>query len=59
MNGPVIAAGASFAVTVLIGFIAGVLIAQRSGQPLWALVGFFVGLGVGAYAAIRLILQGK
>lgn len=55
----VIGAGASFAVTVLLGLLAGIWLAGRTGQQLWVLGGLFAGLAIGGYAAFRLILRGN
>jgi F0F1-type ATP synthase assembly protein I len=54
---PVLAAGGTFAGTVLLGLLIGILIAQRTGQPLWTLAGLLVGLGIGGYSAVRLLLR--
>jgi hypothetical protein len=57
--GAIIGAGASFAVTVLAGLLAGIWLAGRTGQQLWVLGGLFAGLAIGGYAAFRLILRGN
>lgn len=57
--GTIIGAGASFAVTVLAGLLAGIWLAGRTGQQLWVLGGLFAGLAIGGYAAFRLILRGN
>jgi len=55
----IIGAGASFALTVLAGLLAGIWLAGRTGQQLWVLGGLFAGLALGGYAAVRLILRGN
>jgi len=55
----IVGAGASFAITVLAGLLAGIWLAGRTGQQIWVLGGLFLGLGVGGYAAVRLILRGN
>jgi hypothetical protein len=52
---PVLAAGGTFAFTVLLGLGAGLLIAQRTGQQLWVLAGLFAGLALGGYSAFALL----
>lgn len=54
---PVLAAGGTFAVSGLAGLGAGILMAQHSGQPLWAVGGLFVGLALGAFTAFQLLRQ--
>lgn len=54
---PVLAAGGTFAVTVLLGLFAGVAIGRHTGQPLWALGGLLAGVGIGGYSAVRLLLR--
>ncbi len=51
---PVIGAGASFAGAVLLGLVAGIWLAGRTGQQLWVLGGLLVGIIVGGYGAYRL-----
>ncbi|HUA09370.1 MAG TPA: AtpZ/AtpI family protein [Candidatus Acidoferrales bacterium] len=53
----VLTAGSTFAVTVLGGLLLGVAIGERTRQPLWALAGLFVGLGIGGYSAVRLLMR--
>ena len=48
---PVLGAGGTFAISALLGLVAGLLIAQRSGQPMWTLGGLFAGLAVGGFSA--------
>jgi F0F1-type ATP synthase assembly protein I len=52
---PLLAAGSTFAATVIVGLIAGIWIDHRLGTSYWALILFFVGFAVGIYAAWRLI----
>ena len=59
MNAAVIGAGVTFAGTALLGLLAGILVGERTGQPLWVVGGLFAGLAIGAYGAILLILRGK
>jgi hypothetical protein len=59
VNAAVIGAGVTFAGTVLVGLLAGILVGERTGQPLWVVGGLFAGLAIGAYGAILLILRGK
>jgi len=54
-----VGAGASFAVTVLVGLVLGIWLAGRTGHQLWVLGGLFGGLALGGYAAVRLILRGN
>jgi hypothetical protein len=54
---PVLAAGGTFAVSALLGLLAGGWLARATGQGLWAVGGLFAGLAVGAYCAVRLILR--
>lgn len=54
---PAIAAGATFTGSVLVCTFAGILISQRTGQPLWVIGGLFAGLAIGGYAAIRLVAR--
>jgi hypothetical protein len=54
---PVLAAGGTFAITVLLGLVAGIIVADRTRQPLWALAGLAAGLGIGGYSAVRLLMR--
>ncbi len=54
---PVVAAGGTFAMSALAGLAAGIWIGGRTGQGLWVLAGLFGGLGVGTYAAYRLLMR--
>jgi Putative F0F1-ATPase subunit Ca2+/Mg2+ transporter len=50
-------AGSTFAVTVLAGFAGGLVLAHRTGAPLWAVAGLFAGVLVGGLVAARTLLQ--
>ena len=50
-------AGSTFAVTVLLGFGAGLWVAHRTGAPLWTIGGLFAGVLVGGAMAARSLLQ--
>ena len=54
---PIIAAGSAFAAAALVGLVAGILVGQRTGQPLYAFLGLLAGLGIGAYSAIRMLMR--
>ncbi|HEV7178473.1 MAG TPA: AtpZ/AtpI family protein [Candidatus Baltobacteraceae bacterium] len=54
---PLLAAGGTFAATALIGLFAGAALARHSGQPMWAFAGLLLGLGIGGYAAVRLLMR--
>lgn len=54
---PVVTAGATFAVTTLLGLVAGAWVARATGQGLWVLAGIFGGLALGVYCAYRLLLR--
>lgn len=54
---PVLAAGGTFAVTVLVGLVVGIWISDRTHQPLWVLGGLFGGLALGGYSAVRLLMR--
>lgn len=56
-NAAIIGAGASFTGTVLLGLIAGVVIAGRTGQQLWVFGGLLAGIAAGVYAAFRLLTR--
>ncbi|MDQ2681252.1 MAG: AtpZ/AtpI family protein [Candidatus Eremiobacteraeota bacterium] len=51
---PIIGAGASFAGAVILGLVAGIWLAGRTGQQLWVFGGLLVGMIVGGYGAYRL-----
>jgi hypothetical protein len=54
---PVLAAGGTFAGTVLLGLLAGIWISEGTHEPLWVLGGLVVGLVLGGYGALRLLLR--
>jgi hypothetical protein len=53
----VLAAGGAFAALTVCGLGIGILVAERTGRPLWALGGLFAGAAIGAYSAIRLLFR--
>ena len=55
----VVAAGGTFASAALAGLVAGIFIGSRSHQPFWAFIGLIAGLALGAYSAVRLLLNAK
>jgi hypothetical protein len=52
---PLLAAGSTFALCVLLGMALGIWVGHRSGQPLWVLGGLGLGFALGGYSAIRLL----
>jgi hypothetical protein len=52
-----VAAGSTFAVAVLLGFGCGLMLAHRTGEGFWAIVGLFAGVLLGGAAAVRALLQ--
>ncbi|MBV9332987.1 MAG: AtpZ/AtpI family protein [Candidatus Eremiobacteraeota bacterium] len=54
---PVLAAGATFAVTTLAGLFAGLWLGDRMRAPIFAAAGLFVGLALGGYSAYRLLMR--
>jgi len=54
---PVLTAGGAFAGITLVGLLLGILLGQRTGQPLWAFAGLMAGLGLGGYSAVRLLMR--
>lgn len=50
-------AGMTFAGTVLVGTIGGWWAATASGQSWWFIVGFFGGVFLGGFSAVRLLLR--
>ncbi|HTC30464.1 MAG TPA: hypothetical protein VK702_07015 [Candidatus Acidoferrum sp.] len=54
---PVLTAGGAFAAATLAGLLLGVLVGQRTGQPLWAFAGLMIGLGLGGFGAVRLLMR--
>ncbi len=53
----VLAAGSTFAGVALAGLLVGILVGQRTAQPLWAFAGLMIGLGLGGYSAVRLLMR--
>lgn len=53
----VVAAGGTFAGTVIVAIVIGVVLDRRLGTSYWVLVLFFAGLALGAYSAWRLVAQ--
>ncbi|HTZ55487.1 MAG TPA: hypothetical protein VMB20_10535 [Candidatus Acidoferrum sp.] len=54
---PVLAAGGTFAGATVAGLLLGILVAQRTAQPLWAFGGLMFGFAIGAYGAVRLLMR--
>jgi hypothetical protein len=54
---PVVVAGGTFAAAAVIGLLLGVLASGRTGQPLLVPAGLVLGIAVGGYGAIRLIVR--
>lgn len=54
---PLLAAGSTFAATVIVGLLAGIWLDHRLGTSYWVLVLFFAGLVLGSYAAWRLVAR--
>lgn len=52
----ILAAGGTFAGTTIVGLLLGIFISGRTGQQLWVLGGVFLGLGVGGYSAVRMLM---
>ena len=54
---PVLAAGGTFAVTTLVGLVAGIWVSNLTHQPLWVLGGLFAGLALGGFSAFRMLMR--
>jgi len=54
---PVVVAGGTFAAAAVIGLLLGVLASGWTGQPLLVPAGLVLGIAVGGYGAIRLIVR--
>lgn len=54
-NVAIVAAGATFAFTVIAGLVGGILLSGRTGSSLWVLAGLGLGLAAGAAGAWRLV----
>jgi F0F1-type ATP synthase assembly protein I len=52
---PMLAAGSTFAATVVAGLLLGVWLDQRLHTSYWVLILFFAGFAVGIYGAWRLV----
>jgi prolipoprotein diacylglyceryltransferase len=50
-------AGSTFAGGVILGFLAGLYVADRTKAALWAVAGLLTGAVFGGYAAVRQLLQ--
>ncbi|GAC1391330.1 MAG: hypothetical protein NVSMB31_08740 [Vulcanimicrobiaceae bacterium] len=53
----IIAAGGTFAGATLLGLLAGIWLAGHTGAQLWVLGGLFLGLGIGAFGAFRMLMS--
>jgi hypothetical protein len=54
---PVLAAGGTFAGAAVLGLLAGIAVASRSGKPLFVPAGLLLGAALGGYSAIRVLLK--
>jgi F0F1-type ATP synthase assembly protein I len=54
---PLLAAGTTFAATVVAGLFAGTWLDQRLGTSYWVIVLFFAGFILGIYGAWRLVAR--
>lgn len=54
-NVAIVAAGATFAFTVIAGMVIGIWISGRTGNSLWVLAGLGAGLAAGTAGAWRLV----
>jgi len=54
---PVLAAGGTFAGAALLGLLLGILLGQKTAQPLWAFGGLMAGVAIGGYGAVRLLVR--
>lgn len=52
----ILAAGGTFAGATIIGLLLGIFIAGRTGQQLWVLGGIFLGLALGGFSAVRMLM---
>jgi len=57
MKGPlaIIAAGGTFAATVIVAIVAGIIADHRTGRGDIVVYAFFAGVALGGYAAFRLV----
>ena len=54
---PFLAAGTTFAATVIVGLLAGVWLDRHFGTAYWVLVMLFAGFVLGAFGAWRLVAR--
>ena len=52
----ILAAGGTFAGATIVGLLLGIFVAGRTGQQLWVLAGIFLGLALGGYSAVRMLM---
>jgi hypothetical protein len=52
---PVLSAGGSFAAAALLGLLAGIAVANKTGHGWWVFAGLMTGLAAGSYGAFRLL----
>lgn len=52
----ILAAGGTFAGATIVGLLLGIFVAGRTGQQLWVLGGIFLGLALGGYSAVRMLM---
>ncbi|MFN2527781.1 MAG: hypothetical protein ABR584_03595 [Candidatus Baltobacteraceae bacterium] len=51
-----VAAGGTFAGSAILGLLLGIWLAGLTGSSLWVMGGMLAGIGLGGYAAARLVL---
>jgi hypothetical protein len=54
---PILTAGGTFMGCALLGLGAGIFVAAKTGNQLWVFGGLFIGLGVGGYSVVRMLLR--
>ncbi len=54
---PVVAAGGTFAGAAVLGLLAGIVAAGRSGKPMLVPAGLLLGALLGGYSAVRILLR--
>ena len=52
----ILAAGGTFAGATLAGLLLGIFVAGRTGQTLWVPAAIFIGLGIGGFSAVRMLM---
>ncbi|MGD1065925.1 MAG: hypothetical protein ABR975_03845 [Vulcanimicrobiaceae bacterium] len=52
MTTRLLAAGAAFGVTVIGGFLVGIILARQTGGSAWPLIGLLIGLAAGVVAIV-------